>query len=93
MGRPMIVAMILAAGAAGLMPDAASARETGPFGDWRASCRMFQMAVPLNMGARPLRPAMESGVAYRNKREGTVEFYHFYWPVRHSAQSRCLAGF
>jgi len=92
MRRRILVAMILAAGAAGLMPDAASARQTGPFGDWRASCRMFQVAVPLNMSARPLRPAMESGVVYRNKREGTVELYHGYWG-RHSPQTRCLAGF
>ena len=71
MCRRSLVAMILAAGAAGLMPDADSARQTGPFGDWRASCRMFQVAVPLNMGMRPLRPAMESGVVYRKIKVGS----------------------
>jgi hypothetical protein len=92
MAKRIACALALAASAAALMPDAASARQTGPFGDWRASCRMFQVAVPLNMGMRPLRPAMASGVVYRNKREGTVELYHGYWG-RHSAQTRCLAGF
>lgn len=92
MSKCIFVAMVLAAGAmTTMMPDPASARDTGPYGDSRARCRYFSEPIPFLPGDLLARPALSPGTVYWNKRKGRSEFYRAY--LGSSGLSRCLAGF
>jgi hypothetical protein len=88
MSKSIFVAMVLAAGAMSTMlPDPASARDTGPYGDSRARCGYFAQPAPFRPGELLARPAFSAGVAYWNKRKGQPEFYRAY--LGRSSNTRC----
>jgi hypothetical protein len=92
MPKCIFVAMVLAAGAmSAMLPDPASARDTGPYGDSRARCRYFAQPIPFSPRDLLARPALSFEIVHWDKRLGRAKLYQGY--PGHSSTTRCLAGF
>jgi hypothetical protein len=93
MSKRILVAMAVAAGAAALLPQPASARDTGVFGDARVRCGYFAQQESQYVREPRARLPRYAGAVYRDKRQhGQVHIRHGYWGT-HTAYSRCIAGF